>query len=70
MGLPGGSVVKTSPSSSGGVGSVPGQGTKIPRASWPKYQSIKQKHCYKFNKDFKKGPHLKNLKKKKVLMLL
>ena len=64
--FPAGSVVKTSLSSSGGVGSVPGQGTKIPHASWPKYQSIKQKqHCYKFNKDFKKGPHQKNLKKKK-----
>ena len=28
--FPGGPVVKTSPSSSGGVGSIPSQGTKIP----------------------------------------
>ena len=31
--LPGGSVVKTSPSKAGGVGSIPGWGTKIPHAS-------------------------------------
>ena len=32
-GFPGGAVVKTLPFSAGGVGSIPGQGTKIPRAS-------------------------------------
>ena len=36
----GGPVVKILPSYEGAVGSIPGQGTKIPRASWPK----KQKH--------------------------
>ena len=34
--FPGGPVVKTSPSNSGGVGSIPGWGTKIPRAFWLK----------------------------------
>ena len=35
-----------------GVGSVAGQGAKIPHASWPKKQNIKQnQYCNKFNKD-------------------
>ena len=59
-------MVKTSLSSAGGVGSIPGLGTKIPHASWPKNQNIKQKqHCNKFNRDFKNGPHQKNLLKNK-----
>ena len=38
-----------------GVGSIPVQGAKIPHASQPKNQSIKQKkYCNKFNEDFKK----------------
>ena len=58
--FPGGPVVKTSPSNAGGAGSIPGQGTKIPHASWLKNQNIKQKqYCNKFNKDFKNGPHQK-----------
>ena len=32
--------VKTLPSNSGGVSSIPGQGTKIPHASQPKNQNI------------------------------
>ena len=41
-------------------GSIPGRGTKIPHASWPKNQNIKQKQCCnKVNKDFKNGPHFK-----------
>ena len=53
--FPGGPVVKTSPSNAGGAGSIPGQGAKIPHASWPKNQNIEQKQYYnKFNKDFKK----------------
>ena len=35
-GFPGGPVVKTSPSNSGGACSTPGQEAKIPRASRPK----------------------------------
>ena len=48
-------MVKTSPSNAGDVGLIPGQGAKIPHASWPKNQNIKQKqYCNKFNKDFRK----------------
>ena len=55
--FPGGAVVKTSPFSAEGAGLVPGQGAKIPGASQPKNQNIKQKqYCNKFNKDFKNGP--------------
>ena len=54
--FPGSPVVKTSPSNAGGVGSIPGRGAKIPHASWPKTQNLKQKqYCNKFNKDFKKA---------------
>ena len=56
--FPGGSVVKTSPSNAVGVGSIPGQGAKIPHASWPKNPNIKQKQYFnKFNKDFENGSH-------------
>ena len=41
--FPGGPVVKTSPSNAVGVGSIPGQGAKIPHALGPKKQNIKQK---------------------------
>ena len=55
-------MVKTSSSNSGGVGSIPGQGAKMPHGSWPKNQSIEQKQYYKkFNKEFKNGPHQKNI---------
>ena len=48
-------VVKTSPPKAGGVGLTPGQGAKIPHASPPKNQNIKQKqYCNKFIKDLKK----------------
>ena len=63
--FPGGAVVGTSPSNAGGAGSIPGWGAKIPQASGPKNQNIKQKqYGNKFNKDFKNGPPQKNLKKK------
>ena len=32
--FPGGPVVNTLPFNAGGVGSIPGQGTKIPQATW------------------------------------
>ena len=49
--FPPGPVVKTSPADGGqgwaGSGSIPGQGPKIPHASQPKNQNIKQKqYCY------------------------
>ena len=53
--FPGRPVVKTSPSSAGGSGSIPGRGAKILRATPGKNQNINQKqYCNKFNKDFKK----------------
>ena len=52
-------MVKTLPPNAGSVGSIPGQGTKIPHASQgQKKQNIKKRqYCNKFNKDFKNGPH-------------
>ena len=41
--FPGGPVVKTLPSNTMGVGSIPGQGTKILHVSWPK----KPKYIFK-----------------------
>ena len=56
-------MVKTSPFNAGSVGSVPGQGTKIPHDSWPKNKNMKQKqYCDKFDKDFLKGPCPKKCK--------
>ena len=52
-----GPLVKTSLSIAEGADLICGQGVKIPRASWPKSQNIKQKQCC--NKDFKNGPHQK-----------
>ena len=57
-------MVKASPSNAGGVGSILGWGVRIPHASWPKNQNIKQKqYCNKFNEDFKNGPQQRSLKK-------
>ena len=68
MDFNGSPVVKILPSNAGGAGSIPVWGDKIPCASQPKTQNIKQKqYCNKLNKDFKNGPQLKkkkNLKKK------
>ena len=65
--FPGSPVVKTLPSSAGGMRSIPGQGAKMTHILWPKIQRIKQKqYSSKFNEDFKNHPHKKkNLKKKK-----
>ena len=68
-------MIKTSPSNTGGAGSIPGWGAKIPHVSWPKKQNIRStQHCTKLNTDFKNGPHTqkKNLKKmvKVVIFLL
>ena len=66
--FPTGPVVKVWLSNGGGVGLIPGQGTRIPRALQPKIQNIKQKqYCSEFNEDVKNGPHQqqqKNLLKK------
>ena len=67
--VPGGPVVKTSPSRSGGKGSIPDQGAKIQHASQPKHQNIKQQikqkhYCNRFSEDFKDGP-LQNKKERR-----
>ena len=50
--FPGSPVVKTFPTSAGCVGWISSQGAKIPHASWPKNQNIKQKqYCHKSSKD-------------------
>ena len=55
--FPGGLVVENPPSNAGDAGLIPSRGTKIPLASWPKNQNVKQKqYCSEFNKDFKNGP--------------
>ena len=63
-------MVKTSPSNAGVAGSIPGWGTKIPHASQPKNQNIKNKKTKNKNrsnietnsiKDF-----LKNQKRRKM----
>ena len=41
--FPGGPMVKTLPSNAGGMGLIPGGGAKIPHASRPQNQNIKQK---------------------------
>ena len=51
--FPGGPVAKISPSNTGGAGSIPGWGAKIPHALWLKKPEHKQwKSCNKFSKDF------------------
>ena len=58
---PGGPEIQTLPSNEGGAYLILGWGDKIPYASQPKKQSIKQKqYCNKFNKDLK----IVNIKKK------
>ena len=52
--FPGGAVVKTSPSSAEGTGSIPGWGPKIPHAMCPPQNQKKKQYCNKFNKEFKK----------------
>ena len=50
----GGPVANTSPSNAGSKGSTPGGGPKIPHASGPKNQNIKEKkYCNKFHTEFK-----------------
>ena len=52
---------ETPSSGTGGVGLTAGLGART-HASWPNNQNRKRKnkqYCSKFNKGFKKGPHLK-----------
>ena len=59
--FPGGPVVKTSPSNTGAVGSIPGWGAKISHASQGK--KTNNKYCNKFSKDFKNSPCQKKKKR-------
>ena len=60
-------MVKILPSNAGGAGLIPDQRAKIPHASQPENQNIKQKeYCNKFNEDFRNGPHKKKSFKKKI----
>ena len=64
-GFPGAPVVGTLPSGAGGMSSTPGAGAKCPHAPRSKSQNIKQEQYHKkCNKNFKNGPHQKNLLKK------
>ena len=55
-------MVTISSPNAGGTGLIPGRGAKIPHASGPKKQNTEQKQrCNEFIKDFKNGPHQKNL---------
>ena len=66
--FPSGPVFNILPSNAGVAGLNPGQGTKIPHASQPQNQNIKQKKqcCNKFSKDLKDDPYKKNLEKKLI----
>ena len=57
-GFPSGPAITTSPSSVRGAGLNPGREAKIPHASWPKTQNMKQKQYWKkFNEVFRNGSH-------------
>ena len=61
--FPRGPVFKARPSNAEGAGSISAWETKVPHASRPKNQNIKQKQsCNKFSKDFKNGPCQKKKK--------
>ena len=58
-------MVEISPSNAGGVGSIPGQGARIPHASWPKNEGIKQKQYITNSIKTLKMPHIKKKSLKK-----
>ena len=68
--FPGGSVVETLPFNTGSAGSIPGLGTKIPHASWPKYQKHETEAIWKQNSTKILKIIKKNSKKKSIYILL
>ena len=57
-------MVKTSPSTAGLVGSIPGLHAKILHAWRSRNQNVKQKqYCNEFSKNCNNGPHKKKKKK-------
>ena len=65
--FPGCPGVKISPSNARGVGSIPGWGAKIPRASWSKNEN-RRNTVTKFNRDFK-SVHIKEKKSWKKIVI-
>lgn len=65
--IPGGPVVKTSPSNAGSTGSIPHSGSYVPTCLVAKNREHKQQklYCNKFNKDVKNGIHQKHKKERK-----
>ena len=59
-------MVKTLPSNAGGVGSIPGQGAKIPHASQPKNQNIIQSNIVTNSVKNLKVVHIKKIKKQNL----
>ena len=57
-------MVKTLPSNAGGTGSIPGRGTRIPYALWPKNQNKNRSNIVTNSIKAKNIPCQKNLKKK------
>ena len=58
-------MIDTSSFNTGGVGSISGQGAKIPHALWPRYKYRKQKqYSNKFDKDFKRMVHIRKIFKR------
>ena len=58
-------MVKTLPSNEGSTVSIPGRGTRIPQASWPKKPKHKNRSNIVTNSIKTKNiPHQKNIKKK------
>ena len=64
--FPGVPVVKTLPSNAGGVGLIPGLGTKIPNALRPKNQNLKQSNIVTNSIKTLRMVHIQK-KKKKIL---
>ena len=60
-------MVETLPSRAQGVSSIPGQGTKIPHASWPKNQNMKNRsHIVTNSVKTLNMAHTRRLKKNKI----
>ena len=61
-------MVKTLPSKAVGMGSLPGQGAKMPHGQKQKQKNTKhEQYCNKFNKEFKNGPYQKRKLKKEFV---
>ena len=61
--FPGGSMGKTSPFNAGGASVIPGQGTKIPHASWPKAKTENRSNIVTNSIKTLKTVHIKKKKK-------